>query len=103
MANRIKKDTYVRIKSVVLEAGRRAGNIPEETGSVPFLMWNKGFLQHAAELGEEVTIITRTGRYETGVLEEADPQYELGYGKFVPEVLRIGSDARKMLRGDDSL
>jgi hypothetical protein len=101
MANAIKKGTFVRVKRVILEAGQRADNIPDETRGVPFLMWDKGFLQHDADFGEDVTVLTRTGRLETGVLEEASPQYELGYGKFVPELLRVGDDARRMLYGDD--
>jgi hypothetical protein len=100
LADRIKKGAFVRVKRVILEAGQRTGRLPDETKSVPFVMWGKGFLQRDANLGEEVTVITRTGRLETGTLEESNPQYELGYGKFVPELLRVGSDAREMLFGD---
>jgi hypothetical protein len=101
MADKIKKGTFVRVKRVILEAGQRADRIPDETRIVPFVMWSKGFLQQDANLGEEVTVTTRTGRFESGILEEANPQYELDYGKFVPELLRVGGDARRMLRGGD--
>ncbi|MDR3355382.1 MAG: 2-amino-4-ketopentanoate thiolase [Synergistaceae bacterium] len=100
MADKIKKGTFVRVRRVILEAGQRDGRIPDETRIVPFVMWGKGFLQRDADLGEEVTVLTRTGRFESGVLEEACPQYELDYGKFVPELLRVGDDARAMLLKD---
>ena len=98
MADKIKKGAFVRVKRVILEAGQRADRIPDETRIVPFVMWSKGFLQRDANLGEEVTVVTRTGRFESGTLEEANPQYELDYGEFVPELLRVGDDARRMLR-----
>ena len=100
MAN-VRKDTWVRIKRVVLESGERTGRIPDETKRVPFVMWAKGWLLDDADLGEEVTVRTRAGRLETGLLEEACPQYELNYGKFVPELMYIGDDARKMLFGGE--
>lgn len=93
----IKKDSWVRIKRVILEAGQRAARLPEETRAVPFVMWDKGFLLADAELGDTVTVRTRTGRLETGLLLEADPQYQLGYGSFVPELLRVSEDARRLL------
>ena len=98
----VQKGAWVRIKRVVLEAEQRTGRIPDETKSVPFVMWSKGFLQQDADFGEEVTVRTRTGRLETGLLEEVNHQYELSYGKFVPELMYVGDDARKMLFGGDS-
>ena len=84
-----------------METEQRTGRIPDETKSVPYVMWGKGYLQRDAKLGEEVTVLTRTGRLETGLLEEACPQYELNYGKFVPELMYVGDDARKMLFGGE--
>ena len=96
---KVRKDTWVRVRRVVLEVGQRTGRIPDETKNVPFVMWGKGYLMQDANLGEEVTVLTRTGRLETGVLEEVFPQYELNYGKFVPELMYVGDNARKMLFG----
>jgi hypothetical protein len=63
-------------------------------------MWAKGRLQRDSQIGDEVTVITRTGRLESGVLEEANPQYILNYGDFIEELLTIGDDARAILFGD---
>lgn len=100
MAQKVQKGSWVRIKKTILEKGKRTGRLPEETRAVPFEMWDKGRLLQDAAIGGEVTIQTRTGRFETGELVEVDPQYELNYGDFVPELLRIGDDARALLAQD---
>jgi len=97
----VQKGTWVRIRRIVLDAAQRTGRIPDETKSVPFVTWSKGFLQQDANFDDEVTVITRTGRLETGVLEETHPQYELNYGNFVPELMYIGDESRKMLSGGE--
>ncbi|MDL2327060.1 2-amino-4-ketopentanoate thiolase [Ruminococcaceae bacterium OttesenSCG-928-A11] len=97
----VKKGTWVSIRKTLLEAAERTGRLPEETKKVPLVMWNKGYLAADAEIGDKVTVTTRTGRTQEGILEEAEPHWELGYGNFVPELLRIGDDARKMLFGGD--
>lgn len=38
-----KRDDWVRIHNIVLEAGDRAPNIPEDTQNVPLEFWTKGF------------------------------------------------------------
>ena len=93
----VQKGTWVRVRRVVLEAEQRTGRIPDETRNVPFVMWAKGFLRRDADWGEEVTVLTRAGRLETGLLEAANHQYELSYGNFVPELMYVGDDARKTL------
>ncbi|QWC00395.1 2-amino-4-ketopentanoate thiolase [Mycoplasmatota bacterium] len=98
----IKKDTWVQIKKTILEPEERTGNIPEETKKVPLLMWVKGHLQNDANLGDTVEIKTLTGRYETGVMVEANPAYMHTYGKFVPEILEIDRLLKKTLFGGES-
>jgi hypothetical protein len=95
----VKKGTWVSIKKTLLEADQRTGRLPDETRKVPFVMWSKGTLTADAELGAKVTVTTRTGRTEEGILEACEPHWELGYGNFIPELLRIGDDARAMLFG----
>lgn len=85
----IKKGTWVRIKEIVLAPEERATHIPEETKKVPLIMWLKGRLLADAEIGERVTIITRTGRFVSGILDEVHPSYQHNYGNFVPEILEI--------------
>ena len=96
----VKKGTWVSIKSTILKARERAANIPEDTAATPLDMWVKGFLEEDCEIGGEATIQTVTGRMEKGVLEEVNPTTTVDYGDFVPEVLKIGADARKILFGE---
>ena len=91
--------TWVSVRSTILQAGQRADNIPEDTSAVPLDMWVKGFLTVDAEIGGQATVRTVTGRVESGILEEIEPTTTVNYGNFVPEVLRIGQDARKILFG----
>jgi len=97
----IKKDTWVSIRATILEAASRPEGIPEDTGLVPLVMWVKGHLLEDCNLGSEATIRTVTGRMECGILEEAEPYTNVDYGGFVPELNKIGADARKILFGGE--
>ena len=94
----IKKDSWVRIHSIALQPEERAANIPDDSKKVPLEFWTKGYLQADAEMGAEVEVLTKAGRLVKGTLVEVNPQYQLDYGKLVPELLRIGEDARRILR-----
>ena len=97
-----KKGDWVRIHKVVLPAAERTAKIPDDTKQVDFEMWVKGTLQNeTAEIGEEVTIVTATGREETGKLLEVNPYYTHSYGKFVPEIVQIDRQLREVLFGGD--
>lgn len=95
----IKKGEWVRIHKTILEPSQRAPQVPEDTKKVPLEMWDKGYLQEDAAIGEEVTIETVTGRKETGTLIEVNPYYEHDFGKFVPELLVIDKQVRNMVFG----
>lgn len=95
----VKKGSWVSIRKILLNPEERTGKLPEETKKVPLTMWAKGYIQADAQIGDEVTVKTRTGRAETGILEEENPQYEINYGNFIPELGKIGEQAREMLRG----
>ncbi|HHT20831.1 MAG TPA: 2-amino-4-ketopentanoate thiolase [Tissierellia bacterium] len=97
----IKKDTWVRIHGIVLEPSERSANVPEDTAKVPLEFWTKGWLLNDAEIGDEVTIRTACGREETGNLLEANPMYELNYGKLVPELIEIGPKLRRILEEEN--
>ena len=90
-----KAGDFVRIHNIVLKVGERADNLPEDTKKVPLEMWDKGFL------GEEVEVITITGRKIKGTLVEINPVFRHNYGEFVPELLQIGLQARKILFGGE--
>lgn len=94
----IEKNTWVRIHSVVLKPEERADNIPENTKDVPLEFWTKGYLLEEAKVGDMVKVRTKAGREVEGELVEVNPQYKLDYGELVPELLRVGEDARRVLR-----
>jgi hypothetical protein len=93
------KGDWVRIHSIVLESAGRAPQVPEDTKKVPLELWVKGFLQDDAEFGEEVEVTTITGRTARGTLIELNPYYKHGYGGCLPELLKIGIQAREIVFG----
>jgi len=95
----ISKGTWVRIHNLVLKPGKRAQNLPIDTGKVPYEMWVKGFLTEDAELGKNVLVKTITGRIVQGKLIEKEPAFSHSYGGFIPELLEIGLQLRKIVSG----
>jgi len=98
----VKKGTWVNIQATILEPKDRAEGIPEETAKTPLIMWVCGFLDADANVGDKVTITTRSGRKESGVLDEVEPTSTVTYGDFIPEILDIGTKARAILFGGDA-
>ena len=97
-----KKNDWVRIHNIILTPEQRTGKLPEDTKKMPLEMWAKGHLQNdAAEIGDEVTILTSSGREERGTLVEVNPCYTLNYGTFVPEILTMEESLRKALFGGE--
>jgi hypothetical protein len=95
---KIAKGTWVEIHDIVLPAGKRAPQVPDDTRAVPLEMRAKGILCDDAAIGEEVEIITAAGRTLKGVLVEANPAYTHGFGAPIAELIPIGGEARQMLR-----
>ncbi len=96
MAN---KGDWVRIHSVILQPGERAAAVPEDTKQVPLEQWTKGYLQADAALGEEASVVTRTGRLVSGTLVDETPHYTHSFGDFVPELQQAGDEAFRFLFG----
>lgn len=94
---KIEKGAWVRVHEIVLTPDKRAMNLPEDTKKVPLEMWVKGFLMEAANIGDKVKIQTITGREVTGTLLEVNPSYDHDFGKFVPEILKIGLQLKGIL------
>ena len=93
-----KKGDWVRIHSILMEAGSRAPGIPDDTSKVPYELWDKGFLiSDKAEIGEEVEIETITGRKINGILLEANPSYDHDFGEFIPEILMIDKQLKEIM------
>ncbi|MCF6464114.1 2-amino-4-oxopentanoate thiolase subunit OrtA [Clostridium sp. Cult1] len=96
-----KRGDWVRIHNIVLEAGDRAPNIPEDTQNVPLEFWTKGFLlSEEANIGDKVQIETYIGRKVEGTLIEVNPYYDHDFGKCVPELLYIGRQVRSLIEKD---
>ena len=96
----IKKGTWVCVFKTILEPGERAEGIPADTAKTPLRMWVCGFLEEDAVVGDEVKIRTKMNRLEEGRLEEANPATAVNFGNFVPEILQIGIEARRILNDD---
>lgn len=93
-----KRGNWVEIENLVLEAGERATHLPEDTKSVPLIMWTKGFLvEEEAKLGDKVTVETLSGRITSGTLTEVNPRHVHDFGNPVPELMRVGMEVRKEL------
>lgn len=97
----VKKGEWVRIHKIILQPSERAPQVPEDTKKVPLEMWDKGYLQEDANMGDEVKVITVTGREETGTLIEVNPYYTHDFGTFVPELLVISKQVRDITFGGD--
>ncbi len=93
---------WVRIHRVILSAEERTANLPEDTKKVPFEMWVKGHLLQDGEIGDEVRIKTVSGREEHGTLIEVNPQFDVNFGNFVPEVLEMDVRLRTALFGKEA-
>lgn len=97
---------WVLLHSVVLPAGSRAPGVPPETQAVPLEMRVKGFLEGQpgtrARPGDEVTARTLTGRLVRGTLLAAFPPIPHDFGSPVPELLAVGPELRRRLRGEET-
>ena len=94
---RVATGTWVEIHSIVLPAGRRAPQVPDDTQAVPLEMRVKGHLVGPADPGGEAEVVTRAGRRLRGTLEAVEPGYEHGFGPPVPELMAIGDELRALL------
>lgn len=98
MSEIIEKDTWVEIHRIVLKAGERAPQVPEDTQQVPLEMRVKGFLVMPVRLGEEAEIITPAGRKLRGRLAAVNPPYTHSFGAPIPQLSGIGNEVRSILR-----
>lgn len=101
MNQRCEKDDWVEVHFVILPAGKRYKDVPEDTAKVPLEAWLKGWAQGSAEIGEEVEIVTLAGRRVKGALTTINPGYAHTYGPSVPELQPIGRELRAMLKEGD--
>jgi hypothetical protein len=98
VAERVAKGTWVELGRVVLAAGERAPQVPEETQAVPLEMRVKGVLTRHAVIGGQAEVRTSAGRTLRGRLERADPPYAHGFGPPIAELLAVGEELRARIR-----
>jgi hypothetical protein len=102
MSDEAKRGDWVQIHQIVLKAGERAPQVPEDTAGVPLEMKVKGVLvDEKAKHGDLVTIETAIGRRLQGKLIAVNPAYVVGYGPPPGELRPVGSELRRFLKGDD--
>ncbi len=100
MSSCAKKGDWVQLRQIVLGPGQRSPQVPEDTNKVPLVLLTKGFLTNGANMGDKVTITTVIGREITGELVAINPGYNHSFGSPPWELMRIGSELRKMLKND---
>lgn len=98
----IKKGDWIQIENVVLPAGNRAPQVPEDTQKCDLKMWVKGEALSDACEGELVKVRTTTGRIAEGYPTEVNPGYTHDYGDFQPELLKIERQLKEILFGGES-
>ncbi|QAT43266.1 2-amino-4-oxopentanoate thiolase subunit OrtA [Aminipila luticellarii] len=94
-----KKGDWVQIENTVLKAGNRAPQVPEDTQKCDLKLWVKGIAQHEGNLGENMDIITVTGRKTSGTLVDINPRYIHDYGDFQPELLQVELQLKEIMEG----
>lgn len=99
MADIVKKGRWVEVYRVVLPAGQRAPQVPDDTKQVPLEMRVKGFLEKDAKIGDEVTVTTAVGRSVTGKLTAVNPAYTHGFGEPIEQLVTIGRQVRRIVAG----
>ncbi len=99
---RIPAGSWVEIQQVVLGAGERAPNVPADTAGVDFVACIRGFLVADAAMGSQAAVRTLAGRQVNGRLAAVNPRNPADFGDPVPELLRLGGEARRLLEGRSS-
>jgi hypothetical protein len=92
----------VEISQVVLRAGERAPNVPQDTAHTDFVARVRGFLDEPGSLGETVMVRTLLGREVAGRLTDVNPRNPADFGDPVPELLALGVAARRALEASAS-
>ncbi|MQY76755.1 MAG: 2-amino-4-ketopentanoate thiolase [Spirochaeta sp.] len=95
----VEKGSWVEIHRVILKPGERAPQVPEDTKAVPLELKVRGFLLSEASLYDQVEISTLSGRILSGKLIEQNPGYSHSFGRPIAELIRIGAEAKALLKG----
>lgn len=99
MQEKANRGDWVQVHLVVMEAGERAPQVPDDTAKVPLEMKVKGSLiEESAVIGDNVTVETSVGRKITGKLVAVDPTYDIGFGPPPVELRQVGAELRRILK-----
>lgn len=97
-----KKNDWVQVHITVLTPEERATNIPEDTRRVPLELWVKGkLLEESAEIGDSITVRTKTGRTVRGTLCTVAPCFTHTFGDYVPELDAVDEMVKALLFGGE--
>lgn len=97
-----KKGDYVVVQRVVLTAQQRAPQVPEDTAQQPLIALFKGFLEdESAVPGDEVNVVTMSGRKDRAVLTARDPSAQHTYGRYVDELMQVHRQVCDLLYGGE--
>jgi 2-amino-4-ketopentanoate thiolase alpha subunit len=97
LADLVPAGTWVEVQQVVLKAGERSPNVPDDTASLDFVARIRGFLLADAPMGGDAIVRTLADRQVSGRLTAVNPRNPTDFGNPVPELLRLGEAARKAL------
>lgn len=92
-----KKEDWVEVQIILLEAGHRSGAVPADTSNVPYLARVKGFLVDDATVGDHAAVETVIGRTVEGTMIDINPPYGHDFGRPAPELLPVGPELRSLL------
>ena len=95
--NRCTVDQWVEVERVLLTPDERSKALPADTAAQPLMVWVKGFALAEAEMGDELSVETMTGRTVTGRLSAINPGYTHTFGDPIPELTHVGRDLRARL------
>jgi len=90
-------DQWVEVERVLLTPDERSKALPADTAAQPLMVWVKGFALAEADLGDELSVETMTGRIATGRLSAINPGYNHTFGEPIPELTHVGRDLRMTL------
>ena len=100
MPERAARGDWVEIHSIALEPDGRSPDVPEDTRNVPLELRVKGAVQTDAAVGDEVEVVTSSGRRLRGTLTDPRPAYTHGFGPPVEALLDVGRVARELLANE---
>jgi hypothetical protein len=94
----VKKNSWVKIETILLNPEERTANLPDDTKKVPYLYHSIGYLKEDAKIGDIVEIKTRIGRTLKGKLIEVNPSFKHNFGDFVQELIDINMELKNEIK-----